>query len=82
MDFYIAHDMVKDGGPKVRMLETRSIYNYQKKTDVPSHLNDDVITAFLEEGGLHLNYWGYEAVFNDIAPHIMFYWASIVRQWY
>ena len=64
------------------MLETRSIYNYLKKSQVPPDLNDDVITAFLEEDGLHLNNWGYEAVFNDIAPPIMSYWASIVRQWH
>ena len=81
LDYYISAELYKEGGPKIRCLESRSIYNYVKKYEVPAHQNDDVITAFLQSDGLHLNNWGYEAVLNDIAPNIMSYWSSVVRQW-
>ncbi len=82
LDFYIYAQLCHEDGPKVKCLETRSLYNYIKKSDVPAHMNDDVITAFLQDDGLHLNNWGYEALLNDMAPPVMTYWSSIVHQWY
>ena len=79
IDFYVMSGMKREGGPRVKVLETRSLYKYPAKSDVPIGAPDDVLPSFLQEEGTHINYWGYNCILNDITPHILNYWAHCLR---
>ena len=68
LDHYVVSGLYRETGICVKMIPTRSLYNYPKRPDVPYNLSDDIITAFYKDDGLHLNYWGMECLLNDIAP--------------
>ncbi len=76
LDHYIFTGLYNEYGIKVKSIPTRSLYNYPAKLDVPCDMYDDVISAFLKEDGLHLNYWGMEVLLNDIAPPVIHNWHT------
>ncbi len=76
INHYIIAGLKHDIGIKVKMLPTKSLFVYNSPMEIPDGLRNEVISAFLEEDGTHLNSWGMCALVNDIAPRIMHNWAS------
>ncbi len=76
LDHYVVSGLYQETGIKVKMLPTRSLYNYPKRQEVPPDMFDDIITAFYKDDGLHLNYWGMECLLNDIAPPLIHNWHN------
>ena len=76
LDHYVVSGLYHETGIRVKMIPTRSLYNYPQKQDVPQDMSDDIITAFYKDDGLHLNYWGMECLLNDIASPLIHNWHN------
>ena len=51
---------------KVKTIFVKSLLRYLILNEMPDNMGNEVLPGFLEADGSHPNYWGYQALVNEI----------------
>ncbi len=71
LDFIIGHILKRDHDIKVKTLTTPSLLANRWNIKYPYDSVKQTLRAFLEVDNTHLNYWGYEALVNELSVPLM-----------
>ena len=62
---------MRDHGIKVKTIKTPSLLEIRYSSYYPYGQQKEVLRSFLEADNTHLNYWGYEALVNEVGVPLM-----------
>ena len=83
LDQYVLTSLSTETNTHIKCLQTKSLLTDVNRLDLYHDVRQDVIASFLQDDSTHLNFWGYEALINDLTPSLSSMWGSRVggRMW-
>ena len=71
LDHYIEVVLRKEHNIRVKCFQPKSLQKFHTHSEIPDNNGNIVLSGFLEGDNTHLNYWGYQALLNDIVVPLM-----------
>ena len=71
LDFVIDHILKRDHDIKVKTINAPSLLEYRYNYSFPYGQQREALRAFLKADNTHLNFWGYEALINEVGVPLM-----------
>ena len=78
LDEYICLTLKDEIEDRIKCLPTKSLLHVYATNPELDACREDVLTSYLTDDCVHLNYWGYEAMINNFCNTIADMWGSMV----
>ena len=79
IEHFVSFNLRVDYNMKVKVIRPHSLLQFKADPDPLRVVENVTLPGFLERDSVHLNYWGYQALVNELAIPLMDQQASVLN---